>query len=110
VGEGGGGKGRSDIGRAQERKRKLAAETISRMCQRPGMVGGTRRSIELTLAKIPSSGEYGSLSSHFLQPGSIPSAGLRTATLPQKLLLKMCSTYKMCRDKDRAEMEGMDNQ
>jgi hypothetical protein len=35
---------------------------------------------------------------------------MRTAILAQSLPPKICPAYNMCRDKDKAQMEEMDNQ
>jgi hypothetical protein len=61
----------------------------------------------VTLAETPSrGGEIWILK----WPGSTPSGGMRTASYPQNLWPKMCPAYKMCRNKDGAEIEGMANQ
>jgi hypothetical protein len=42
--------------------------------------------------------------------GRIPSRSIRRATHPQNLQPKICFPYKMCRDKDGAEIEGTGKQ
>jgi hypothetical protein len=56
----------SDVGRTRERKGKLAVgKVIPRMCQRPGMDGGLRRFMGVTLTESLSNGGYGSRSGNF---------------------------------------------
>jgi hypothetical protein len=57
-------------------------------------------------SSTPSSEGYGSWKVHFLWPSRTPNGGIRTATHPQNLVPKMCSAYKMYRDKNRDRGNG----
>lgn len=87
------------IRRARERERKLVVvrgRDISRTCQTLEIGGGSRE----TLPEIPNSGRYGTLTGYLLYLGRTPREGIKVATNPENLYLKMCPDYKMYRDKD----------
>ena len=86
----------------------MGGGAISRMCQRPGLdkdpedlIGVTLRflAVGIWILKVPLS-----------VASRTPSRGIRTPTYPQNIPPKMCFAYKMCKDKDRAETEGIANQ
>jgi hypothetical protein len=61
------------------------------------------------IAETLSSWEYGAWSGHLLQTGKTSSEGRFTPTQPQNFWPQIRPAYKMCRDKDGAEIERMGN-
>ena len=96
--------------REKERERRSvvwAAERQSGTWKRPGMQGDPKGSMGVILAETPSSRWCESWNSHSLYPGRTLSGGIRTSNHPENLWPRTYPAYKICKDKDIAETEGM---
>ena len=96
-------------GRKSKRRLKVRVEISMRTSWRPGM-GEGNRSMGEDPSEIPTRGKYRDCSGHLLEPGRTFSGGKRAPNHPQNLQPKICPAYKICRDKDGAEIEGTANQ
>ena len=91
--------------RGKRREREWGA--ISRIFQRPGMVGGPR---EVTLTETPSSGGIWILKWPLYLARQDSQWRHKDRNPPTKPLTQMCPAYKKCRDKNKSETEEMANQ
>jgi hypothetical protein len=69
-----------------------------------------QKSMRVTLVKTPNKGGYGTCNDHLLKLGKTSNGRTGIPIQAQIVPSQIYPDYKIFRDKDRAEIEGLDNQ